>query len=407
MDKDLPMPGTILGSKGKPEPPEFGKAIDSHAPLFPNRLIKAGLSRSLLATLDPSQCSRWSRGSVNDIRQTLEYGLKDSSILEKARGGIFPPSREEKLAVRKMMSRYWSNSSMFALDLVGAVIRQGTFIEKMHAIDWLHSPAVQSTMKRLLEKYDRYFTILSQYPGQTAVPTLDVDLAWHTHQLSPSTYYRHSVYKTDRFVDHDDKISSPKLSTAFEWTSKIYQTMFQEPYSECNCWYCETVRKSHTSSAARHIFQRSTHKNIDNQLSALPDGKLSPHISAHNAILPTDREVEILTTTKNAKLNRMYEKARKRAEKKGGKVPDHNDASTAGYTYAYGIPIVVPYYIPYMPDPCITGGMVPVGKVSWPELVREHAQEDDMEGGVGREHVIQGMEGMEAVVEAVEVVEES
>ncbi|KAL8728310.1 MAG: hypothetical protein Q9181_005384, partial [Wetmoreana brouardii] len=410
MDKDLPMPGTILDSKGKPEPPEFGNAIETHAPLFPNRLIKAGLSRSLLAALDPSQYLRWSKGSVNDIRQALEYGLKDSSILERARGGIFPPSREEKLAVRKMMSRYWNNSSIFALDLVGAVIRQGTFIEKMHAIDWLHSPAVQSTMKRLLHKYDRYFAILSQYPGQTAVPTLDVDLAWHTHQLSPSTYYRHSVHKTDCFIDHDDKIPSPKLSTAFEWTSKIYQKMFQEPYSECTCWYCEAVRESHTSYASRHIFQRSMHKDIDSQLCALPNGKVSPHISAHNSISPIDHDSNILTTTKNARLNRMYEKARKRAEKKGRKVPDRSDASTAGYTYTYGVPIVVPYYIPYMPDPCVTGGMVPVGKVSRPERVRkEHVEEGHGEEDVGRmeetEEVMDGMEEVEAVVDAVVVVE--
>lgn len=129
--------------------------------------------------LDSNGRSEWSPTStVNDIRTQIEKGLGDKEMLEKARGGIFPPSREEKAAIRKMMSRYWSNSSMFALDLVGAVIRQGSFIEKMHAIDWLHSPAVRSTMQRLLMKYDRYFTILSQHPGQTAVPTLDIDLAW-------------------------------------------------------------------------------------------------------------------------------------------------------------------------------------------------------------------------------------
>ena len=68
---------------------------------------------------------------------------------------------------------------MFALDLVGAVIRQGSFIEKMHALDWLHSPTLRSTMTRLLAKYSRYFEILRKYPKNVAVPTLDVDLAWY------------------------------------------------------------------------------------------------------------------------------------------------------------------------------------------------------------------------------------
>lgn len=106
---------------------------------------------------------------MDDVRKIIEEGIQDLPT----RG-----LRSEKFAVRKMMSRYWSNSSIFALDLVGAVIRQGTFIEKMHAIDWLHSPAVQSTMNRLLTKYGRYFTILKLNRGKTAVPTLDVDLAW-------------------------------------------------------------------------------------------------------------------------------------------------------------------------------------------------------------------------------------
>ncbi len=77
-----------------------------------------------------------------------------------------------------MMSRYWENSSIFAIDLVGAVIRQGAFIEKMHAIDWIHSPTASSTMTRLVIKYERYFGILATYPVNVAVPTLDVDLAW-------------------------------------------------------------------------------------------------------------------------------------------------------------------------------------------------------------------------------------
>ena len=106
---------------------------------------------------------------MNDVRKILERGIQGR--LNKCRP-------EEKFAMRKMMSRYWNNSSMFAFDLVGAVIRQGMFIEKMHAIDWLHSPAVQSTMERLPTKYDRFFDILALKKGKMAVPTLDVDLVW-------------------------------------------------------------------------------------------------------------------------------------------------------------------------------------------------------------------------------------
>ncbi|KAL8647478.1 MAG: hypothetical protein Q9226_006410 [Calogaya cf. arnoldii] len=159
LEKDMPMPGTYLNTKGRLQPIA---TLSSHAPFSPNTLLKSFRS-PLFERLDKPGAS------MDDLRDIIEQGIQ------------YLPSRSrqpEKVAVRKMMSRYWSNSSIFALDLVGAVVRQGTFIEKMHAIDWLHSPAVQSTMQRLITKYERYFMILKSNIWKTAVPTLDVDLAW-------------------------------------------------------------------------------------------------------------------------------------------------------------------------------------------------------------------------------------
>ena len=149
--------------------------------LFPNRLIKLGLSSSLLECTDVQQNKTT---TVNEIRTELETALLNRSLVQKATQRAFSRTgkllRGERVAVRRMMSRYWDNSSVFALDLVGAVIRQGSFIEKMSSIDWIHSPAIRSTMTRLIEKYCRYFEILAKYPNQVAVPTLDVDLAWYS-----------------------------------------------------------------------------------------------------------------------------------------------------------------------------------------------------------------------------------
>ena len=141
---------------------------------FPNRLIKLGLHTSLLELTD---ASRSSLVSVNDIRSEIQRALADRKFIRKVNGNN-TLLRPEKIAIRRMMSRYWDNSSAFSLDLVGAVIRQGSFIEKMHSIDWIHSPAATSTMSRLITKYQRYFGILGAHPKQVAVPTLDIDLAW-------------------------------------------------------------------------------------------------------------------------------------------------------------------------------------------------------------------------------------
>jgi hypothetical protein len=103
-------------------------------------------------------------------------------------------------------------------------------------------------MDRLLAKYYRYIDIIASYPDESAVPTLDVDLAWHTHQLSPQSYFNYTVKATGGFfIDHNDRVDEDKLSTAFEWTCKVYMEKYGEPYSECTCWYCESVRVMNVS----------------------------------------------------------------------------------------------------------------------------------------------------------------
>jgi hypothetical protein len=44
------------------------------------------------------------------------------------------------------------------------------------------------------------------------VPTLDVDLVWHTHQLSPVRYMIFSKATANgRFVDHNDRVEKEDL----------------------------------------------------------------------------------------------------------------------------------------------------------------------------------------------------
>ncbi|TKA56758.1 hypothetical protein B0A55_11287, partial [Friedmanniomyces simplex] len=246
---------------------------------------------------------------------------------------------------RRMMSRYWENSSPFALDLVGAVVRQGSFIEKMHNIDWLHSPALPSTMSRLLTKYQRFVQIMAD-PHNMAVPTLDVDLGWHSHQLSPSGYLQYTVSNTGQFIDHDDKVAETRLNDAFAWTSKTYQRLFNEPYSECTCWYCEAIRESHTSTASR-LFkgtQALTANALVHKVEQDP-GK-SVHISAHNAVRPSDDPKYTERANKQAEeLDKAYAKACARAKKGGRKEPKREDYY---YSDAWGYPVYIPAYSPYV-----------------------------------------------------------
>lgn len=239
-----PMPGTLLDPKtGTPTKPpvENKKVKTTHT--FPNRLLRSDCNGISTRITGLATWCTYLKPTMHQVRNEIEGVLADRRQVRKIevvpRTSSYMLPVESRLAVRKMMSRYWENFGPFALDLSGAVMRQGVFVEKMCQLDWLHSPSATDTMARLITKYNRFIQIMKRNPSEVAVPTLDVDLAWHTHQLSPSRYYRHSLINTARFIDHDDKIDEGTLSKQFEWTSKVYQESYGEVYSECTCWYCE------------------------------------------------------------------------------------------------------------------------------------------------------------------------
>ncbi|KAI6749455.1 hypothetical protein HG530_015294 [Fusarium avenaceum] len=359
--KSQPMPGTLLwpgSGTTVPVLPHKGGRYDQR--MFPNRMIQHVLRtqiQTLLDNPDPEDPP-----TMENVRKMIEADALFSSsamatILGLNRAGKIGVPRVSKVCIRKMMSRYWENFCPFALDLGGCVMRQGVFSEKMCKLDWLHSPTAKETMSRCCVKYKRFIRIIAKNPRKVAVPTLDVDLAWHTHQLTPCSYYKFTTKMTLRFIRHDDKIEDEKLNDGFEWTSKTYQEMYDEVYSECTCWYCESVRAAHVSSAGRLLKLSHSEKIADKFYESgaadlcPPDN--SAHISSHNAVrsyeegLVASNHVEKvqnrMRAVQNKRLEENYQKACKRAEKKGRKLPPKDQYYDHwGYSYAMYGPWMAP-----------------------------------------------------------------
>ncbi|KAH7010993.1 hypothetical protein EDB80DRAFT_383537 [Ilyonectria destructans] len=362
--KNLPMPGTVLDPlTGEPA----GFTPTSHQSwnpqTFPNRMIKLVLRIDVQDLLKSPSLGQ--PRTIEDVRKMVECVLSNQSALRVIEQGpsstrslrpiLAPPVA--RLSVRKMMSRYWENFSPFALDLCGAVMRQGIFSDKMYTIDWLHSPAARETMARLCTKYQRFVSIMAENPKQIVVPTLDIDLAWHTHQLSPFAYYAYTKAVTKKFIRHDDKVDEGDLHRGFERTSKIYQEKYGEVYSECTCWYCESVRTSHISSIGK-VLGISTNEKIDEKFYSSGVASFCPpdnsaHISSHNAVKlasgyesPQQVVRRHFQAVQQRRLEENYEKACKRAEKKGRKLPPREQYYEHwGYTYYMYGPWMYPLYL--------------------------------------------------------------
>ncbi|KFA81371.1 hypothetical protein S40288_06041 [Stachybotrys chartarum IBT 40288] len=125
--------------------------------------------------------------------------------------------------------------------LVENVQRQAMFIDKMHAQLWIRSPAAEGTLRRAVDRYDKFLRLFKLYPGKMLVPTLDIDIAWHTHQCSATVYAESVRQRAGRFVNHDDRLGRSVLNGGMEDTKTLFLTRFGEEYEKCLCWDCETM----------------------------------------------------------------------------------------------------------------------------------------------------------------------
>ena len=70
-------------------------------------------------------------------------------------------------------------------DVSPQILRQGSFIDKMVNLGWTATGRFDeddSILRRSVARYHAFLDLASATPT-LIVPTLDIDLAWHTHQL--------------------------------------------------------------------------------------------------------------------------------------------------------------------------------------------------------------------------------
>lgn len=134
------VPSAVLEPKvGMPIP-----QADGHAPqgqtfreaTFPNRLLGFGMIEELRRLVRPGLQKP---PTMENVRNIIQVTLEDNDAYGRIQELGKKPynkilSRTERVQSKKMMSRYWDNYSIFALDLVGATVRQGVFVEKMYNV---------------------------------------------------------------------------------------------------------------------------------------------------------------------------------------------------------------------------------------------------------------------------------
>ncbi|KAI3751925.1 hypothetical protein L2E82_23019 [Cichorium intybus] len=168
-------------------------------------------------------CKKKTQEFWNKMHPKEPYELKldnffDNDIENKL---ISSPSTKYDLvsAVKRQSSFYYQVSRGFMEDddyLEGAVQRYKGFLY-----------LIRRNMESKLENF--------------CVPTYDIDLVWHTHQLHALSYYNDTVSLLGKVLDHDDTDSNrtkdEKLDVGFSRTTKQWKEVFSSRYWRAGAMY--------------------------------------------------------------------------------------------------------------------------------------------------------------------------
>ncbi|KAJ3481678.1 hypothetical protein NLI96_g7488 [Meripilus lineatus] len=107
--------------------------------------------------------------------------------------------------VARIMGAY-TDDRPFSIDLVGAVVRQGSFIGKMYDFGWTEpgyfdTPEDEVVLLHAIARYHAFLDLMKASPASFFVPTLDIDLVWHTHQMMGYVYGFHCKTYILRYID--------------------------------------------------------------------------------------------------------------------------------------------------------------------------------------------------------------
>ncbi|KAJ7494422.1 hypothetical protein B0H11DRAFT_1717508 [Mycena galericulata] len=262
--------------------------------------------------------------------------------------------------IGRIMSAYVDDKK-WSVELVGAILRQGSFVTKMYDLGWtkpgfFDSAEDEVALQHAIARYHAFLDLMSSSPASFFVPTLDIDLAWHTHQLMASKYSTDTVKYVGRFIDHDDKVEESQLASSFDITCRAWKNRYGVAYTHCGCPLPgETIGQK----LSRLVGSSGTNPsylvppNRDDLLAAT-------HPSDHNAVFAFQHKgtAEAARRLRREKIAKRTQRDLERA--RSGRPVDPLRPRNGRHDPAFLIPIPL-YYTPMMAGCAPTGGTVVSG----------------------------------------------
>lgn len=146
--------------------------------------------------------------------------------------GLYLPAIDD--SPRTMVPRIvWQGLSV---DLVRASLIQRMFATRITGREG-RDLRLPFALHRATIRYHKFILLMdpsSPSRGKVLVPTLDIDLCWHTHQLSAPDYRRWCIEHAGGPVDHNDTITTLSLAAGIHYTSLSWLAAYHEAYTTTN-----------------------------------------------------------------------------------------------------------------------------------------------------------------------------
>jgi hypothetical protein len=215
---------------------------------------------------------------VDLIIEKIKEDVKGGKFQRYAAKGIAASLRMQFVV---MIKRHRDNISCFSMDLVKGMFRQLDFINKIcgNYEYWTNSNVILSS----IERYQKFLSLMKLHSTKMLVPTLDIDLVWHTHQtFNPTEYRNYTKRVVGKVVDHDDTVSHEDLTKAYARTFIFWSKAFNESYSahapDRTAW-----QKNHAASSILmppyglyRLYVWKKHSSVDKHVSNIPEATLVP-----------------------------------------------------------------------------------------------------------------------------------
>ncbi|KAK7372922.1 hypothetical protein VNO80_06312 [Phaseolus coccineus] len=126
-------------------------------------------------------------------------------------------------------------------DLISAVKRQNTFFYQVSRPYWKEDTFLEGAVAR----YKGFLHLIKRNKemriNRFSVPTYDIDLIWHSHQLHPVSYCNDLVAIMGKVLQHDDtdsdRTKGQKLDVGFSETTAQWEETFGSRYWKAGAMY--------------------------------------------------------------------------------------------------------------------------------------------------------------------------